>query len=124
MENIQPKMKFVDIYRDETCSNKEFCSKDKAFYEIPDASMDHSIRNEERTSRVSDCFISGNIRNPNPSNWPGEMGEPYLPPSHLQEESKKRFAENMFDIVVSDQIALNRAMPDIRNDQLDSFSSI
>lgn len=45
------------------------------------------------------------------------MGEPYLPPSNLQEESKKRFAENMFDIVVSDQIALNRAMPDIRNDQ-------
>lgn len=56
-------------------------------------------------------------KNQNPSNWPGEMGEAYLPPDHLQEESKRRFSENMFDIVVSDQIALNRVMPDIRNDQ-------
>ena len=45
------------------------------------------------------------------------MGEPYILSSNLQEESKQRFPENMFDIVVSDQIALNRAMPDIRNDQ-------
>ena len=45
------------------------------------------------------------------------MGTAYLAPEHLQDESKRRFAENMFDIVVSDQIALNRAMPDIRNEQ-------
>ncbi len=59
------------------------------------------------------------IRNENPSDWPGENGEAYLPPEHLQAESKRRFPENMFDIVVSDQIALDRSMPDIRNDQYD-----
>jgi hypothetical protein len=44
------------------------------------------------------------------------MGEAYLPPERLQAESKRHFNENMFDIVASDQIALNRAMPDIRNE--------
>ena len=45
------------------------------------------------------------------------MGSAYLPPDHLLEESKARFAENMFDIAVSDRIALDRAMPDIRNEK-------
>jgi hypothetical protein len=45
------------------------------------------------------------------------MGQGHNLPEHLQDESKRRFAENMFDIVVSDQIALDRSMPDIRNDQ-------
>ena len=57
------------------------------------------------------------MKNENPPEWPGEMGEAYLPPADLQEESKRRFPENMFDIAVSDRIALNRAMPDIRNEQ-------
>lgn len=61
--------------------------------------------------------IKGTLKNQNPPDWPGENGEAYLPPDHLQEESKRRFPENMFDIAVSDRIALNRAMPDIRNDQ-------
>jgi len=62
-------------------------------------------------------YLLDSIKNPNPPDWPGEMGEAYLPPDDLLEESKRRFAENMFDIAVSDRIALNRAMPDIRNDQ-------
>jgi hypothetical protein len=57
------------------------------------------------------------LKNENPPEWPGEMGEAYFPPADLQEESKRRFPENMFDIAVSDKIALNRAMPDIRNEQ-------
>jgi hypothetical protein len=62
-------------------------------------------------------LILDSLKNENPSDWPGEMGEAYLPPADLQEESKRRFPENMFDIAVSDRIALNRAMPDIRNEQ-------
>jgi len=52
------------------------------------------------------------------------MGKAYFPPDHLKEESKRRFSENMFDIVVSDQVALNRAMPDIRNEELVRFLDI
>jgi len=52
------------------------------------------------------------------------MGKAYFPPDHLKEESKRRFSENMFDIVVSDQVALNRAMPDIRNDESVHFLDI
>mgnify|MGYP002378708693 CR=1 FL=1 len=52
------------------------------------------------------------------------MGEAYLPPENLLEESKRRFSENMFDIAVSDRIALNRAMPDIRNEQFVIFAFV
>ncbi|CAF0762476.1 unnamed protein product [Didymodactylos carnosus] len=57
----------------------------------------------------------------NPEHYPGEMGKPYLLTENMEEESKRRFSENMFDIVVSDHIALDRAMPDIRNDQYERF---
>lgn len=93
-ENIV-KIKYKDIYQDETCQRNGQCSNDDRIYQIPNQ---NSIENE------------------NPLDWPGEMGEPYLPPENLLEESKRRFAENMFDIAVSDRIALNRAMPDIRNE--------
>ncbi|CAF1159350.1 unnamed protein product [Rotaria sp. Silwood1] len=99
-ENIL-KMKYNDVYEQETCQRNGECSDDELIFEIPD-----------QFSQI----------NPNPSNWPGEMGEPYLPPKHLEEESKRRFPENMFDIVVSDQIALNRAMPDIRNEHCKAHS--
>ena len=70
-----------------------------------------------RTSNSILFVFLATLKGGNPSNWPGENGEAYLPPANLQDESKRRFPENMFDIAVSDKIALNRAMPDIRNDQ-------
>ncbi|CAF1124685.1 unnamed protein product [Adineta ricciae] len=92
------KLKFTDIY------NKDLCGKDQDC-------QDNFIVPEESA-----------IINSNPPNWPGEMGSAYLPPDHLLEESKARFAENMFDIAVSDRIALDRAMPDIRNENCKAHS--
>ncbi|CAF1339293.1 unnamed protein product [Adineta steineri] len=88
-----PTIEYTDIYEDKACDRYGKCDQG---YRIPAASS---------------------IKSANPSNWPGEMGTPFLPPANLEEESKRRFPENMFDIAVSDKIALNRAMPDIRNDQ-------
>ncbi len=109
---IPARIPYNDIYEDETCRKNGEC---KADYEIP------AERKNKQTIFIFLEFESfdflDSIKNANPANWPGEMGEPYLPPDNLQEESKRRFAENMFDIAVSDRIALNRAMPDIRNDQ-------
>ncbi|CAF1000536.1 unnamed protein product [Rotaria magnacalcarata] len=99
-ENIV-KIKFNDAYEEETCQKNGQCSNDDETFLVPD--------------QFSQKYH-------NPSNWPGEMGEAYLPPEHLLDESKRRFAENMFDIVVSDQIALNRAMPDIRNEHCKAHS--
>ncbi len=93
---IPARIPYTNIYEDETCRKKQTICIFLQF-----ESFD---------------FLDS-IKQANPANWPGEMGEPYLPPENLQEESKRRFAENMFDIAVSDRIALNRAMPDIRNDQ-------
>jgi hypothetical protein len=90
-----PRVRFTDAYADETCQKNGICSRDQQTFHIPDLST---------------------IPTENPLEWPGEMGEPFLPPDYLLEESKRRFPENMFDIAVSDRIALNRAMPDIRND--------
>ena len=95
-DNQQVKVKYRDIYADETCQRTGQCSNEQREYRIPDQNT---------------------LKYLNPSDWPGENGEAYLPPADLQEESKRRFPENMFDIAVSDRIALNRAMPDIRNDQ-------
>ncbi|CAF1248479.1 unnamed protein product [Rotaria sordida] len=99
-ENVV-KIKFKDSYEQETCQSNGQCSNDEQLYQVPDQFSQ---------------------KNPNPSNWPGEMGEAYLPPPQLEEESKRRFSENMFDIAVSDQIALNRAMPDIRNEHCKAHS--
>jgi hypothetical protein len=99
-ENIV-KIKYTDIYADETCQRNGQCSDEERGYQIPDQ---YSLKNE------------------NPSHWPGEMGEAYLPPENILEESKRRFPENMFDIAVSDRIALNRAMPDIRNEHCKAHS--
>lgn len=57
----------------------------------------------------------------NPSSWPGEGGRGVVIPSHLQDESKKRFKENQFNIVASDLIALNRSINDQRSSRLGDF---
>ncbi|UJR29867.1 hypothetical protein I4U23_017415 [Adineta vaga] len=92
------KIQFKDIYDDGVCDRDQGCEDN---YVISDESL---------------------MMNQNPSDWPGEMGSAYLPPEDLLEESKARFAENMFDIAVSDRIALNRAMPDIRNQNCKAHS--
>jgi polypeptide N-acetylgalactosaminyltransferase len=51
----------------------------------------------------------------NPTNWPGENGAQYHLTKKFVDESKRRFSENQFDIVVSDKIALNRTVPEQRS---------
>ena len=52
----------------------------------------------------------------NPAEWPGENGNNVeFEPGALKDESKRRFAENFFDVVASDLIALNRSIPDVRS---------
>jgi hypothetical protein len=110
-------MVFTDTYATETCQKGGLCSDKSDFYQIPNQGKTEVDNLSLLGHDSSECVLSASLTNRNPSSWPGEMGEPYLPPDHLQEESKRRFPENMFDIAVSDRIALNRAMPDIRNDQ-------
>jgi hypothetical protein len=109
-ENIV-KMTFNNIYDEETCEKNGHCSDGEETFVVPDQCK------YQNSSFISNVLFVVSIKNENPSDWPGEMGEAYIPPSHLQSESQRRFSENMFDIVASDQIALDRSMPDIRNDQ-------
>jgi hypothetical protein len=109
-ENIV-KMKFNNIYDEETCEKNGQCSDGEETFVVPDQCKC------QNSSFVSNVLFVVSIKNENPSDWPGEMGEAYMPPEHLKAESQRRFPENMFDIVASDQIALDRSMPDIRNDQ-------
>ena len=52
----------------------------------------------------------------NPAEWPGENGNNVeFEPGPLKDASKRRFAENYFDVVASDLIALNRSIPDVRS---------
>lgn len=51
----------------------------------------------------------------NPPSWHGEGGRAVVIPDNLQAESKKRFAENQFNILASDLIALNRSIKDQRS---------
>jgi polypeptide N-acetylgalactosaminyltransferase len=51
----------------------------------------------------------------NPPSWQGEGGRAVVIPNELQEESKKRFAENQFNILASDLMALNRSIKDQRS---------
>lgn len=74
-------------------------------------------KKREKICNLEYSFVVDSLKNENPSDWPGEMGEAYFPPDDIKKESERRFPENMFDIAVSDRIALNRAMPDIRNEQ-------
>ncbi|CAF3942879.1 unnamed protein product [Rotaria sp. Silwood2] len=51
----------------------------------------------------------------NPMNWHGEGGRAVVVPDELKEEAKKRFAENQFNILASDLMALNRSIKDQRS---------
>jgi len=51
----------------------------------------------------------------NPPNWHGEGGRGVVIPQDLQEQSKKRFTENQFNILASDLMALNRSIKDQRS---------
>lgn len=50
----------------------------------------------------------------NPRDWPGESGRGVEIPEEMEELSNKRFAENEFNILASDMVALNRSLPDQR----------
>ena len=45
---------------------------------------------------------------------PGEMGQGVTFPESLQEEVKKKFKINQFNLMASDKIALNRSLRDVR----------
>ena len=49
------------------------------------------------------------------SDRPGENGKGVEIPDHLKEESERRYKENQFNIVVSEMIALDRSLPDLRS---------
>ena len=51
----------------------------------------------------------------NPPDWPGERGKGVVIPPKLKAVAEKRFAENQFNIVASELIALNRSVPDQRS---------
>lgn len=71
---------------------------------------------EERQS----CWFE-NIGATNPPSWHGEGGRAVAIPQELQEESKKRFTENQFNILASDLIALNRSIRDQRSPKFDIY---
>jgi hypothetical protein len=64
--------------------------------------------------QVRDSFKKKVVTVTNPINWPGEQGRGVKIPQNLKATAKKRFKENQFNIVASDLIALNRAVPDQR----------
>ena len=69
---------------------------------------------------ISEFFretLSGDEAERNPADWPGENGSMVLIENDdaLAEEAKRRFAENNFNVVISDHIALNRHLPDQRS---------
>ena len=59
------------------------------------------------------CFYYKN--NKNSYYRPGEDGKGVEIPDHLKEESERRYKENQFNIVVSEMIALDRSLPDLRS---------
>lgn len=61
------------------------------------------------------CDYSDVLGATNPPSWPGEGGHAVVIPDNLQDESKKRFGENQFNILASDLIALNRSIRDQRS---------
>lgn len=50
----------------------------------------------------------------NPSSWPGEDGKAVNIPKSKEQEMKELFKLNQFNLMVSDMIALNRSLADVR----------
>jgi len=48
------------------------------------------------------------------SNGPGEMGHGVHLSKAEEEEMKRKFKENQFNVMVSDRISINRTLPDVR----------
>ena len=49
-----------------------------------------------------------------PKNLPGEMGKPVIIEPELKERAHALYAENAFNLMASERIALNRSLPDRR----------
>ncbi|CAF3727104.1 unnamed protein product [Rotaria sordida] len=72
----------------------------------------------EESKKTGSSFIAkwfGSDSGSNPSHWPGEGGRGVVIPADLKDSAKKRFAENQFNIVASDLMALNRSINDQRS---------
>ncbi|CAF0916864.1 unnamed protein product [Rotaria sordida] len=72
----------------------------------------------EQSKKTGSSFIAkwfGSDSGSNPSHWPGEGGRGVVIPADLKDSAKKRFAENQFNIVASDLMALNRSINDQRS---------
>ncbi|KAJ6646638.1 Polypeptide N-acetylgalactosaminyltransferase 5 [Pseudolycoriella hygida] len=52
---------------------------------------------------------------PESPRMPGELGKAVILPAELEAESKERFTEHEFNIVVSDMISTNRSLADVRD---------
>ena len=74
--------------------------------------------------QVRESFKKTPVTVTNPPSWHGEQGRGVKVPSNLKASAKKRFKENQFNIVASDLIALNRAVPDQRPRAYVFFSHI
>jgi hypothetical protein len=75
------------------------------------------IINKKKTKKKNFYIIGAT----NPVKWHGEGGRGVVIPPELQEESKKRFTENQFNILASDLMALNRSIKDQRSARLKYF---
>lgn len=53
----------------------------------------------------------------NPKNWPGENGVGVIIPKKDEALKNEKFTINQFNILASDQIALNRSIRDVRMEQ-------
>ena len=82
-----------------------------------------SNRRYDFMKQVRESFKKKVVTVTNPVHWPGEQGRGVKIPQNLKASAKKRFKENQFNIVASDLIALNRAVPDQRPKALVSFLS-
>ncbi|CAF1124286.1 unnamed protein product [Adineta steineri] len=68
-----------------------------------------------KTSRIINKWWENQSGATNPPSWHGEGGRAVVIPAELQEQSKKRFIENQFNILASDLMALNRSIKDQRS---------
>jgi hypothetical protein len=68
---------------------------------------------------VSDEYFVEDYSNQpiNPQDWPGEQGKAVRIDNRLKDIAKKRFEENQFNIMASEMIAINRSLPDTRNEK-------
>ena len=86
---------------------------------LPESNEEEDIPEEKEAEPLDEEYLIEDYSDVpvNPSDWPGEEGRAVVIPDELRELEIKRFEENQFNILASDMVALNRYIPDKRNEK-------